>query len=54
MIQKILQIYLKYSESTSDLLDELACKVLPQVVEFGILKYFTEPSLLCIVLPEIP
>ncbi|XP_042440360.1 Fanconi anemia group D2 protein homolog isoform X1 [Zingiber officinale] len=31
MIQKILQIYLKYSESTSELLDELACKVLPQV-----------------------
>nr|XP_018680592.1 PREDICTED: Fanconi anemia group D2 protein homolog isoform X2 [Musa acuminata subsp. malaccensis] len=31
MIQKILQIYLKYSESTSDLLDELACTVLPQV-----------------------
>ncbi|URD96210.1 Fanconi anemia group D2 protein [Musa troglodytarum] len=31
MIQKILQIYLKYSESTTDLLDELACIVLPQV-----------------------
>ncbi|THU74124.1 hypothetical protein C4D60_Mb04t30040 [Musa balbisiana] len=31
MIQKILQIYLKYSESTSDLLNELACTVLPQV-----------------------
>lgn len=31
LIQKILQIYLKNSESTSDLLDELACSVLPQV-----------------------
>ncbi|XP_020271139.1 Fanconi anemia group D2 protein homolog, partial [Asparagus officinalis] len=31
IVQKILQIYLKNSESTSDLLDELACSVLPQV-----------------------
>uniref|UniRef100_A0A0A9BIW8 Fanconi anemia group D2 protein n=1 Tax=Arundo donax TaxID=35708 RepID=A0A0A9BIW8_ARUDO len=30
-IQKILQIYLKNSESTSYLLNELACKVLPKV-----------------------
>uniref|UniRef100_A0A0E0LHA3 Fanconi anemia group D2 protein n=1 Tax=Oryza punctata TaxID=4537 RepID=A0A0E0LHA3_ORYPU len=31
LIQKILQIYLKNSDSTSDLLDELACSVLPKV-----------------------
>uniref|UniRef100_A0A0D9WVL7 Fanconi anemia group D2 protein n=1 Tax=Leersia perrieri TaxID=77586 RepID=A0A0D9WVL7_9ORYZ len=31
LIQKILQTYLKNSESTSDLLDELACSVLPQM-----------------------
>ncbi|XVF20995.1 hypothetical protein REPUB_Repub12eG0052600 [Reevesia pubescens] len=31
IIQKILRIYLEYSESTSDLLDELACTILPQV-----------------------
>uniref|UniRef100_J3MIN2 Fanconi anemia group D2 protein n=1 Tax=Oryza brachyantha TaxID=4533 RepID=J3MIN2_ORYBR len=31
LIQKILQIYLKNSDSTSDLLDELACSVLPEV-----------------------
>lgn len=36
MIQKILQIYLKYSESTSDLLNELACTVLPQVYKVGL------------------
>ncbi|KAE8685890.1 putative UDP-glucosyl transferase 71C4 [Hibiscus syriacus] len=31
MVQKILRAYLEYSESTSDLLDELACSILPQV-----------------------
>uniref|UniRef100_A0A0E0AFW0 Fanconi anemia group D2 protein n=1 Tax=Oryza glumipatula TaxID=40148 RepID=A0A0E0AFW0_9ORYZ len=31
LIQKILQLYLKNSDSTSDLLDELACSVLPKV-----------------------
>ncbi|KAK3126398.1 hypothetical protein QOZ80_7AG0555960 [Eleusine coracana subsp. coracana] len=31
IIQKILQIYLKNSDSTSDPLDELACSVLPKV-----------------------
>ncbi|KAJ0982639.1 hypothetical protein J5N97_010894 [Dioscorea zingiberensis] len=31
IIQKILHIYLKNSESTPDLLDELACSILPQV-----------------------
>ncbi|XVF81614.1 hypothetical protein PTKIN_Ptkin15bG0169300 [Pterospermum kingtungense] len=31
IVQKILRIYLEYTESTSDLLDELACKILPQV-----------------------
>ncbi|KAF8413568.1 hypothetical protein HHK36_001559 [Tetracentron sinense] len=31
IIQKILHIYLENSDSTSDLLDELACSVLPQV-----------------------
>ncbi|BAF20829.2 Os07g0154400 [Oryza sativa Japonica Group] len=34
LIQKILQIYLKNSDSTSDLLDELACSVLPKVPSF--------------------
>lgn len=33
-MQKILRIYLEYTESPSDLLDELACKILPQVYEF--------------------
>ncbi|XP_073107701.1 uncharacterized protein [Elaeis guineensis] len=31
IIQKILQIYLKNSESSTDLLEELACTILPQV-----------------------
>ncbi|KAK8491249.1 hypothetical protein V6N11_051261 [Hibiscus sabdariffa] len=31
MVQKILRAYLEYSESTSDLLDELACTILPKV-----------------------
>ncbi|KAM3696898.1 hypothetical protein ACB094_06G074000 [Castanea mollissima] len=31
IIQKMLHIYLENSESTSDLLDELACSILPQV-----------------------
>ncbi|XP_043702238.1 Fanconi anemia group D2 protein homolog isoform X2 [Telopea speciosissima] len=31
IIQKILQIYLKNSESTSETLDEIACSILPQV-----------------------
>ncbi|TXG57764.1 hypothetical protein EZV62_015593 [Acer yangbiense] len=31
IIQKILWIYLEYSASTTDLLDELACSILPQV-----------------------
>ncbi|OMO97001.1 hypothetical protein CCACVL1_04714 [Corchorus capsularis] len=31
IVQKILRIYLEYTESTSDLLDELACRILPQV-----------------------
>lgn len=31
IVQKILRIYLEYSESTSDLLVELSCSVLPQV-----------------------
>ncbi|XVE78448.1 hypothetical protein DITRI_Ditri13aG0146000 [Diplodiscus trichospermus] len=30
IVQKILRIYLEYTESTSDLLDELACTILPQ------------------------
>lgn len=34
IIQKMLHIYLENSESTSDLLDELACNILPQVLEF--------------------
>ncbi|KAK0584958.1 hypothetical protein LWI29_021372 [Acer saccharum] len=33
IIQKILWIYLEYSASTTDLLDELACSILPQVKE---------------------
>ncbi|KAI3969598.1 hypothetical protein MKX01_020159 [Papaver californicum] len=31
MIQKILHIYLEYSDSTADLLEEHACSILPQV-----------------------
>ncbi|KAK5819883.1 hypothetical protein PVK06_024914 [Gossypium arboreum] len=31
MVQKILRTYLEYDESISDLLDELACTILPQV-----------------------
>lgn len=31
MVQNILRIYLETSGSTSDLLDELACTILPQV-----------------------
>ncbi|KAJ0027301.1 hypothetical protein Pint_36585 [Pistacia integerrima] len=31
IVQKILWIYLEHSESTTDLLDELACTILPQV-----------------------
>lgn len=31
IVQKVLRIFLEYSESTSDLLDELACSILPQV-----------------------
>lgn len=34
IIQKMLHIYLENSELTSDLLDELACSILPQVLEF--------------------
>ena len=33
-MQKILQVYLENSESTSDLLHELACSILPQVLNF--------------------
>ncbi|XP_017979142.1 PREDICTED: Fanconi anemia group D2 protein isoform X5 [Theobroma cacao] len=31
IVQKILRIHLEYTESTADLLDELACTILPQV-----------------------
>ncbi|KAL5805956.1 hypothetical protein ACOSQ4_028689 [Xanthoceras sorbifolium] len=31
IVQKVLWIYLEYSASTTDLLDELACSILPQV-----------------------
>lgn len=31
VVQKILRIYLEYSLSTTDLLNELACSILPQV-----------------------
>lgn len=34
IVQKVLRIFLEYSESTSDLLDELACSILPQVCDF--------------------
>lgn len=37
-VQRILRIYLDSSNSTSDLLDKLACSILPQVPEF--LFYF--------------
>lgn len=35
IVQKVLRIFLEYSESTSDLLDELACSILPQVCDFS-------------------
>jgi hypothetical protein len=38
MVQKVLHIYLENSDSPSDLLDELACSILPQVLEF--VQYF--------------
>ncbi|XP_057956643.1 uncharacterized protein LOC131149872 isoform X2 [Malania oleifera] len=46
-VQKILHIYLKYSESTSDLLGELACSILPQVpsCKAGEDEYHGFPSL---------
>lgn len=39
LIPRILQIYLRNSESTSVLLDELACSVLPQVVHLDLLGH---------------
>lgn len=40
MVQKILHIYLRNNDSTSDALNELACSILPQVYEFLVQNHF--------------